>query len=157
MTSRSITHGTFTVERTYPASPARVFAAWADPKIKARWFGAPDDPDKAAKIFEFKVGGREFNSGTAPGGQSYSFDVRYHDIVPDNRIVYAYEMHLNDERISVSVATIELKPKGKGTHMVVTEMGAFLDGLDSVKQRQEGTDWLLDQLGAELQKQSAEA
>ena len=154
MTTRSIAHGTFTVERTYPAAPARVFAAWADPKAKGRWFGDPNNPPK---VFEFKVGGREFSSGTAPGGQSFTFDVRYHDIVPDNRIVYAYEMHLNDQRISVSVATIEFKPKGKGTHMVVTEMGAYLDGLDTIKQREEGTAWLMDQLGEYLQKQSADA
>jgi uncharacterized protein YndB with AHSA1/START domain len=156
MTERSIAHGTFTVERTYPATPARVFAAWADPKIKALWFGAPNE-DNTPKIFEFKVGGREYNSGTGPDGQSYTFDVQYRDIVPDNRIVYTYEMELNDKRISVSLATIELKPEGSGTHMVVTEMGAFLDGLDTIKQREEGTAWLLDQLGAELQRQVASA
>jgi uncharacterized protein YndB with AHSA1/START domain len=155
MTERSIAHGTFVVERRYPATPARVFAAWADPKIKARWFGAPGG-DNAPKIFEFKVGGREYNSGSGPDGKSYSFDVRYQDIVPDNRIIYTYEMALNDERISVSVATIELKPEGSGTHMVVTEMGAYLDGLDNVKQREEGTVWLMDQLGEELKRQVAQ-
>jgi len=31
MTDRSVTHATFVVERTYPVSPARVFAAWAEP------------------------------------------------------------------------------------------------------------------------------
>jgi uncharacterized protein YndB with AHSA1/START domain len=136
-------------------SPARVFAAWSDPKIKARWFGSPDE-DSTPKIFEFKVGGREYNSGIAPNGQSYTFDGHYRDIVADNRIVYTYEMELNDKRISVSLATIELKPQGSGTHMVVTEMGAFLDGLDTVKQREEGTVWLMDQLGTELQRQAAE-
>jgi uncharacterized protein YndB with AHSA1/START domain len=33
---RSVTHATFAVERTYDASPARVFAAWAEPERKAR-------------------------------------------------------------------------------------------------------------------------
>ena len=37
MTERSVTHATFTVERTYDASPARVFNAFADPAIKRRW------------------------------------------------------------------------------------------------------------------------
>jgi uncharacterized protein YndB with AHSA1/START domain len=41
MTERKVTHSTFVVERTYPASPARVFAAFADPKIKDRWFAGP--------------------------------------------------------------------------------------------------------------------
>jgi hypothetical protein len=41
VTERSVTHDTFVVERSYPASPARVFAAWADPAAKARWFASP--------------------------------------------------------------------------------------------------------------------
>jgi uncharacterized protein YndB with AHSA1/START domain len=152
MTERSIAHGTFVVERTYPASPTRVFAAWADPKIKARWFGSPGGNDIGA--FEFKVGGHESNSGKAPNGQSYRFDALYQDIVPDERIVYTYDMHLDDKRISVSLASIELKPAGAGTRMIVTEHGAYLDGLDTPAQRESGTAWLLDRLGEELKRQS---
>ena len=36
----SIEHSTFVIERTYGASPARVFQAFADPAAKAQWFGA---------------------------------------------------------------------------------------------------------------------
>ena len=32
---RYVTHASFTLERAYPAPPARVFAAWADPAVKA--------------------------------------------------------------------------------------------------------------------------
>ncbi|MFI6523105.1 hypothetical protein [Streptomyces uncialis] len=42
MTDRCVTHATFTLERLYPAPAARVFAEWADPKAKARWFSTPD-------------------------------------------------------------------------------------------------------------------
>ena len=35
MTERSVTHATFVVERSYDASPARVFAAFAEPAIDA--------------------------------------------------------------------------------------------------------------------------
>ena len=152
MTERSIAHGTFVVERHYPANPARVFAAWSDPAIKGKWFGtAPGD----TKEFDFRVGGREYAEGKGPDGGSYSFDVLYRDIVPDNRIVYTYEMTLGGPKISVSVAAIELKPEGDGTHMIVTEHGCFLDGLDNVGQRQSGTEWLMDQLGEELKRQVA--
>ena len=152
MTERSITHDTFVVERTYPASPARVFAAWADPKIKARWFGSPEGND--TQTFDFKVGGRESSSGKSPNGKNYRYDALYQDIVPNERIVYTYDMHLDDKRISVSLASIELKPAGAGTRMVVTEHGAYLDGLDTPAQRQSGTGWLLDKLGEELERAS---
>lgn len=149
MTERSIAHGSFTVTRSYPATPARVFKAWADPASKRKWFGSPkaDDP---SHIFEFRVGGREYSSGKV-GVDTYTFDVRYKDIVPDQRIVYTYEMTLNGQRISVSLATVEVEPEGSGTKMTVVEHGAFLDGLDTVRQRQEGTEALIDALGASLQ------
>lgn len=147
MTERSIVHGTFTVERHYPASPKRVFQAWADPEIKSKWFGtSPED----TKEFDFRVGGREYAEGNG-----FSFDVSYRDIVPDNRIIYTYEMALGGPKISVSVAAVELRPEGDGTHMIVTEHGCFLDGLDNVEQRQKGTEWLMDKLGEELTRQMA--
>jgi uncharacterized protein YndB with AHSA1/START domain len=32
-----VAHSTFTIERTYPVSPARVFFAFADKATKRRW------------------------------------------------------------------------------------------------------------------------
>ena len=72
MTERSIVHGSFVIERSYPAAPARVFAAWADPQIKARWFGDPGESGSGPSEFEFRVGGREFSTGKAPNGQRSS-------------------------------------------------------------------------------------
>ena len=37
MTERSVQHATIVVERTYAASPARVFAAWSDKDALLRW------------------------------------------------------------------------------------------------------------------------
>jgi uncharacterized protein YndB with AHSA1/START domain len=143
MTERSIVRGTFKVERRIKASPAKVFAAFADPKIKAKWFGAPGGE---VNDYDFRVGGWESSKGDIPGGGSYSYDANYRDIVPDNRIVYTYDMLMNGERISVSLATVELTADGSGTHMVVTEDGVFLDGLDTMEQRRDGTEQLMDAL-----------
>jgi uncharacterized protein YndB with AHSA1/START domain len=150
MTQRSVTHATFTVERTYPAPPAEVFAAWADPTAKAQWFGGDFELD-------FRIGGREINRGGPDGGPVFTYDARYYDIVDDERIVYAYEMHMDDARISVSLATIELTPAGDGTKLVLTEAGAFLDGHDTPEQREGGTGSLLDALGQTLARQRAGA
>lgn len=151
MVERSIVHGSFTVERTYRHSPATVFSAWAKPEFKRQWFGSPEEGN-TEHIFEFRVGGREFNQGKV-GDDTYTFDVRYQDIVEANRIIYTYEMKLNGERISVSVASVELRPEAEGTRMIVREDGVFLDGLDTVKQREDGTNYLIDQLGQWLDRQ----
>jgi uncharacterized protein YndB with AHSA1/START domain len=149
MSERSVTHATFAVERTYDASAARVFAAWAQPEAKARWFMQPGGEFE----LEFRVGGREFSRGAPPDGADYTFEARYQDIVPEERIVYVYDMHLADRRISVSLATVELKPAGDGTRLIFTEQGAFLDGLDTPELREQGTGTLLDALGEELRRE----
>ena len=143
MTDRSVSHGSFTIDRVFPAKPERVFRAWSDREQKAKWF-------PVGQIFEFKVGGREYQADSGPDGAQFVFDVRYHDIVPNQRIVYAYEMLMDGRRISVSVATVELVPEGEGTRMIVTEQGAFLDGLDNSRQREEGTRQLMDALALAL-------
>ena len=157
MTERSVTHATFVIERVYPASPARVFAAFADPAIKRRWFTGPEEWGKDEGEMDFRVGGREVSRGGPPGGPVHAFDSRYYDIVPDQRIVFAYDLLLDDTRISVSLATIELKPEGTGTRLVFTEQGAFLDGFDIPDQREQGSRELLDALGRELERSAATA
>ena len=154
MTQRSVVHASFTIERTYPVAPRRVFAAWADPKLKTRWFGAGDESVQEYRL-DFRVGGREYSAGTAPNDQAYTFDALYQDIVPDERIVYTYDMHLGEPRISVSLSTVELIPEGSATRMVYTEQGVYLDGLDNPELREAGTRELLDALGRLLESESA--
>jgi uncharacterized protein YndB with AHSA1/START domain len=150
MTERSTQHDTFVIERVYPVPPARVFTAWADPAQKARWFVGPDEWIKAYHETDFRVGGHERLSTGVAGGPMHKFDCRYQDIVPDQRIIYSYIMHLDDTPMSVSLATVEFKPDGAGTRLIFTEQGVFLDGTDWVERREEGTRGLLDKLGAAL-------
>lgn len=145
MAKHSVTHTTFVIERTYEASPARVFHAFADPVAKARWFGGPGDWGTESTM-DFRVGGRETSRGGPKGGTVHSFDARYQDIVPNQRIIYSYDLHLDDRRISVSLATVELTPAGSGTKLTFTEQAAFLDGYDDAGSRERGTIDLVAQL-----------
>jgi uncharacterized protein YndB with AHSA1/START domain len=154
MSGRSVEHATFAVERKYEVPPERAFAAWADPEAKARWYVDSD----AQLELDFRVGGRERSQGTAPDGRAYIYEALYQDIVPGRRIVYTYEMALEETRISVSLATVEFTPLGEdGTHLVFTEQGAFLDGHETPAGRAEGMGSLLDALGTELQSGTAGA
>jgi uncharacterized protein YndB with AHSA1/START domain len=146
----NVEHAAFTLERRYAAPPARVFAAWADPEVKARWFGGPDDWERGAYALDFRVGGSEVSRGGPPGGPVHTYNAVYWDIVPDRRLVYTYEMLTDERRTSVSLTTVSLSPDGAGTLLVVSEHGAFLDGLDSPSLRQNGMGSLLDSLGRVL-------
>lgn len=157
MTESSVTHATFTVKRDYDASPTRVFAAFADPAIKARWFAGPDEWTTTEYELDFRVGGQEVNSGGPRGGPLHTMHAQYYDIVPERRIVFAYEMQLDQTRLSVSLATVELMAMGSGTRLTFTEQGAFLDGYDDPAGRERGTRDLLDALALELQRSPVSA
>jgi uncharacterized protein YndB with AHSA1/START domain len=158
MTGRSVLHDTFHVDRIYPATPARVFAAFASREAKDAWgdTGDLESADQGAggdQEFDFRVGGRERFS-VRWQGTSLRYDALYYDIVPEQRIVYSYEMYANDVRISVSVATIEFAKTGDGTALTWTEQGAYLDGIDgpeAANLRKDGTTEMLDGLTRYLQ------
>jgi len=150
--SRSVVHATFCIERTYGASRAQVFTALTDPAAKAKWFTGGDGYTLLAREMDVRPGGREHLKGRWASGVVSTFDAVYHDVVPEERIVYAYEMHLDERKISVSLTTFELKPAGTGTRLVMTEQGAFLDGYDDAGSRERGSNFLLDALGSSLKK-----
>lgn len=153
MKAPPVVHGSFSIERTYPVPPARVFAAWTDIETKARWFmGPPGKWQLLKRELELRVGGRELLHGQFHGGPQTRFEARYHDIVPGERLIYAYEVHADAKFLSVSLASVELSPaSGGGTRMLFTEQAAFLDGEDGCASRQAGTAAHLDRLGSILE------
>lgn len=149
MTARNTTHATFVIERNLAHPPAKVFAAYADLEKKKKWFGGP--PDWEGKhTMDFRVGGKEISAGGPPGGVQHKMSGEYWDIVENERIVMAYEMHLDATRISVSLGTTEIKANGAGSTLIYTEQGVYLDGYDDAGQREEGTRQLIAQLEAFL-------
>jgi uncharacterized protein YndB with AHSA1/START domain len=150
MSKRSVVHDSFTIERIYPASPARVFKAWASAESKARWFIGPGEWEMFKRELDFRVGGQEVLSGRMPGQQAHHFHAVYLNIVQDQRIVYSYHMLIGDAPISGSLATVQIEPEGSGTRLIFTEQCAFLDGYDDRGSREEGTRALLDKLGSWL-------
>jgi len=148
---RSVVHATFHLERTYDAPVARVWKALTDDKAKQKWFGGTAGRwELLERHMDVRVGGSERVKGRWEGGVVSTFDALYHDVVANERLVYSYVMHLDDKKISVSLATMQLKADGGKTTLKVFEQGAFLDGYDDAGSRERGTGHLLDALGASL-------
>jgi uncharacterized protein YndB with AHSA1/START domain len=149
MTDHSVAHGSFTIERTYPAGPEQVFDAWSSQAKKNQWFGEGDDflASTDEYTLDFRIGGQERLAGTMPGGRTFDYNAFYQDVVQDRRFVMSYDVCIDGRRHSVSLMTVELAPIADGTRLVLTEQGAFLDGLDSNAQREEGAADSLNKLG----------
>jgi uncharacterized protein YndB with AHSA1/START domain len=148
---RSAVHAVFHLERTYDAPAGRVWKALTDEKAKAKWFSGPSGRwELIERQMDVRVGGTERVKGRWEGGVVSTFDAVYHDVVPNERLIYSYVMHLDDRKISVSLATLQLTADGAKTTLQISEQGAFLDGYDDAGSREHGTGFLLDALGASL-------
>ena len=150
-------HGTFTLRRSWAATPERVFAAWADPQVKAQWFtGPPERWTLIRRSMEFVTGGTEVLEGRfAESGMTTLFEARYHLIEPNQRLVYAYDLHLSEQFHSTTLASLTLAPEGGRTHVAYTEQIVFIDGADGTESRRHGTGLQFDAVENVLQLNGA--
>jgi uncharacterized protein YndB with AHSA1/START domain len=159
MTTRSVTHGEFTIEREFDAPPNRVFAAFATEAAKDEWYGKGDTEFMDATLYslDFRVGGEEIAEGILEGGRKFVYHAVHADIVDNERIVQTYDCLVDGTRISVSLVTFEFFETDDGTKLVTTEQGTFLDGHDTNEQRLEGANHAMDMLDRYMASQKVAA
>lgn len=146
MTSSSVEHSTFVIERELPASPRHAFRFWSETDLKKRWNSCHGDWTVLEDIFDFRVGGAEVKRWRTSEGNEQTFCARYLDIVPECRIIYAYDMSFKGQRLSASLATVEFILAGTQTRMKFTEQAAFLGSVDARHERVIGTETGFDRL-----------
>ena len=151
MSEVSTSHHTIELKRTYPVDAKAVFAAWRDPAALARWY-MPGDPTWSCRIqvHEFRVGGRKLLSFGPRGAVPYTEDCRYEDIVDERRLCYSMTIGQDGRRISTSMVTVVLVPRGRATDVTVTDQLVILDGQEGAPERERGWGETLDKLTGEL-------
>ena len=143
-------HATFSIDRAYPQSPSRVFAAHAVIGIKRRWFAEGEGFTLHHYALDFRVDGRETARFSFEGGPEVTMEMVHQVIVPDRLIIIAYRMAIGDDPISASLATIDFAPQGAGTQLTYTEQGVYFGGAGEIAGREEGSRGLLEKLAEVL-------
>jgi uncharacterized protein YndB with AHSA1/START domain len=145
----STAHTSFVITRDFAAPPHAVFLAWADPDAKRSWSDCHTEYTTHYSL-DFKVHGHESHRVVYPDGKVQNIEKVFFDIVPSQRIVFSYDITLDDQRLSISLVTVDFIATGKATRMVYTEQLVYLDGHDDREQRIRGTEEGLDRLGRAL-------
>jgi len=152
---QSVIHSTFVIERNYPKPPETVFAAFADPAQKSRWFAEGESHDIEEFEMDFRAGGFEIlryrlKPGTPFPGAVLTNEGSYQDIVANQRVVTASTMSFGDRRVSASLVTVELIASDTGTDVIFTHQGAYFEGSGGPQIREAGWRSLFTKLDAQL-------
>ena len=142
----STTHATLVFEREISAPTEVVFAAFADPAVRAQW-GTPSDT--AVVIYDeadFRQGGQDrFRCGSKSNPNIHGM-THYLDIIPNRRIVSSETIAMDGRRLCVSLTTLELTPDGRKTQLKnTTQLSSFI-GQDMINGHTMGTNASLDNL-----------
>jgi uncharacterized protein YndB with AHSA1/START domain len=150
-----IVHDTFTIVRTYDASVEHLYEAWADPKLKNKWFAGPERWTELERTNDFRVGGVDISHGRHVGNIESKCVATYHAIVPNERIVFVYDMYVNGALVSVTLGTAAFAAKGRSAQLSYTEQSVYFDtpfgpAAQGPAGRKQGTEQLMDQLARAL-------
>lgn len=146
MTHKTMAHATRTLERTYAASPARVFRAWEDPEIRRLWGTPSDEVQIRNDAADFRVGGVDQQSCMVGGEAVATVVGHYLDIVPDTRIIYSEAISAGEALQGMSLVSAEFIPAGSGTRLVLTLQTVAVDGSDLLDGVVQGWTSALDRL-----------
>ncbi len=130
------------IRRIYAQPVAAVYTAWSDPAQIKYWMGPSDDYGETEVSMDVRVGGRYRFVMHAPDGETHRVGGVFREIVPNRRLVYTWAWESTPER--ESLVTVEFRPAGQGTELVVTHQ-RFAD-TDARDRHQHGWIGCLDRL-----------
>lgn len=141
------------LRRRLDAPIARVFAAFADPALVARWLRP--SPDVMLRVLEldFRAGGRYRFAYHMPGGERMVVGGTYRCIEAPNRIVFSWVIEPPDEHAGIeSEVTVSLVAHAEATELAITH--AKWDRPDARERHAAGWSGALQQLVTQIEEWS---
>lgn len=142
------------VRRRFAAAPEKVFAAFAEERLVARWLSPSPEIKLTVLQFDFRVEGVYRFAYHPPGAETVIVGGAYRSIEPPSRIVFSWVIEPPDEHAGIeSEVTVSITPDGGGTELLIRH--EKLTRVDAVARHGEGWRGALDQLAALLQAQGS--
>ena len=113
------------VDRVIAAPRSKVYRAWLDPEVLARWMG-PDDFSVAVATVDERVGGTHLVEMLDADGGHHTFTSVIEELVPDERIVLTFKFHPTAEETLLTVTFRDAE--GGGTALRLEHERITLEG-----------------------------
>ena len=107
------------MERDFAAGPGAVFDAWRTPETASRWLFSTETGVTMC-VMDPRPGGA-YRIKRTEGGQTYAAVGEYREVSPPHRLVFTFGMP--QFAADVGTVTVDLEPKGEGTHMRFSQGG----------------------------------
>ncbi|MBE2320843.1 SRPBCC domain-containing protein [Solirubrobacter sp. CPCC 204708] len=130
------------VARVVRAPRVKVYRAFLDPELVARWL-APEDSIVSTATVDERVGGVHRVEMLTPSGEAHMFDSVISELVPDERIVLIFKFAPNAEE---TVLTVTLRDVPGGTEVVLEHRNITAEGPLNEQSVDAGWNSVLDKL-----------
>ena len=107
---------TLVIERTFKASPERVFRAWTDPAILAKWWG-PAGFTTPQLSLDVRPGGAWRTVMRSPDGNPHAVSGVFREINPPNRLVISWAWEEDGKRGHETEIELTFSADEEGTRM----------------------------------------
>jgi uncharacterized protein YndB with AHSA1/START domain len=107
---------TIRIVRDFDAPPDKVYRAWTDPELVARWLG-PKNVEMRIETWEARTGGSYRYSAWRDGEEIARFYGSFHELRPGERLVQTFTWEGAPD--GVSLDTVHLEDLGDGRTRVV--------------------------------------
>jgi uncharacterized protein YndB with AHSA1/START domain len=118
------------ITRDFDASPEKVFRAWTDPDLVARWLG-PRDSEIRIDSWDARTGGSYRYASVRDGEEVAAFYGSFHEIRPTVRLVQTFTWEGMPDGVSLDTMTFEDLGNGR-TRVVGVSVVDSLESRDAI-------------------------
>jgi uncharacterized protein YndB with AHSA1/START domain len=118
------------ITRDFDASPEKVFRAWTDPDLVARWLG-PRNSEIRIDSWDARTGGSYRYASVRDGDEVAAFYGSFHEIRPAERLVQTFTWEGMPDGVSLDTMTFEDLGNGR-TRVVGVSVVDSLESRDAI-------------------------